>query len=89
MTRTTEQEYRAILAAGIKADPHEGDANQMSDFGAACFNDNSISDLLAIFTSGTVDQVSLDDWSLTNDAALSGVEEALETRAADWEYWNT
>lgn len=73
----TTASYEAALALGLKPQFHYGDCNALSPFGAACFNDNSFSDLRD-FQTATPDKTDMKNWNLDVQEWRDAQQEAIE-----------
>jgi len=85
---TTKSEYLAIIRTGINAVSHSSDSTAMSPFGEACYNDNSIPELLDALKLRAADKTDCRTWEITPTQWRSGIVEALEERAFDFEESN-
>lgn len=81
MRTTTKAEYDAILAAGILADRLRDE----NDFAAACYNDNTVDELLdALRGNGNID-ADCRNWGISREEFAEAVRRALAGRADDYE----
>ena len=76
-------EYVRILNAGIVAENLRSDG-----FAAACYNDNSVDELLAALRQRAADKTDCKNWGITPTQWRSSIQEALAGMAFDYEFEN-
>lgn len=84
MSNITHAEYVAILRAGVDAEELRDDGT----FAAACYNDNSVSDLLSALRAPHADATDCAAWEITPTQWRASIRAALAGRAFGYEFDN-
>jgi len=81
----TATEYAAIIAAGIKPTRHAGDFSGLTGFAAACYSENTATELLEALAADPADcAIDCEQWELSPDGWRIAIEECLEAMAYDY-----
>lgn len=80
----TKDEYKKIIRAGIDGVKHQGGFDGLNGFDGACFESNSVDDLLDALKQRSADRADCEAWDITATQWRENIRRSLEMMA--WEY---